>query len=214
MRRPMIDTGRPAMRSDALKRRETIVREARRLFAAQGASVPLEAIAEAGGVGIATLYRNFASRAELTEAVALSILAEMRHAAGRALQALPGTPDDAWRAFLHALVGLDLGALTEALAHPADAEISADVRAAQDDTLGRVADVLTAARAAGLVRADLDPLELVLAVGMITRPQPAAIAASAPHLIPRLTAILEAGLRAATSATSDLPAPDPPGSTP
>lgn len=204
------------MRSDALKRRETIVREARRLFAAQGASVPLEAIAEAGGVGIATLYRNFASRAELTEAVALSILAEMRHAAGRALEALPRTPDDAWHRFLHALVGLDLGALTEALAHPADAEISADVRAAQDDTLGRVADVLTAARAAGLVRADLDPLELVLAVGMITRPQPAAIAASAPHLIPRLTAILEAGLRAVPSAasTSDLTAPDPPGSTP
>lgn len=190
------------MRSDALKRRETIVREARRLFAAQGASVPLEAIAEAGGVGIATLYRNFASRAELTEAVALSILAEMRHAAGRALEALPRTPDDAWHRFLHALVGLDLGALTEALAHPADAEISADVRAAQDDTLGRVADVLTAARTAGLVRADLAPLELVLAVGMITRPQPAAIAASTPHLVPRLTAILEAGLRAAPSAAT------------
>ena len=198
------------MRSDALKRREAIVREARRLFAAQGASVPLETIAEAGGVGIATLYRNFPSRAELTDAVALSILAEMRDAAGRALQTLPDAPDDAWRRFLHALVGLDLGALTEALAHPVDDALSAGVREAQDDTLARVAEVLAAARAAGLVRADLDPLELVLAVGMITRPQPAAIAAAAPQLVARLTAILEAGLRAApaepTTASGTAPA--------
>ena len=190
------------MRADALRRREVIVREARRLFAAHGASVPLEAIAEAGGVGIATLYRNFESRAALTDAVALSILAEMREAAGRALASLPADPDAAWHGFLRALVGLDLGALTEAIAHPVDDAISADVRAAQDDTLARVADVLAAARAAGLVRADLDPLELVLAVGMITRPQPPAIAASTPHLIPRLTAILEAGLRAAPAATA------------
>lgn len=185
------------MRSDALRRREVIVREARRLFAAHGATVPLETIAEAGGVGIATLYRNFESRSALTDAVALSILAEMRGAAGRALHTLPSDPDAAWHDFLRALVGLDLGALTEALAQHVAGEISAPVRAAQDDTLALVAEVLAAARADGLVRADLDPLELVLAVGMITRPQPAAIAASVPHLVPRLTAILEAGLRAA-----------------
>ncbi len=182
------------MRSDAVKRRETLVREARRLFAAHGGAVPLEAIAEAGGVGIATLYRNFESRQALADAVALAIMTDMRDAAASALAQMPGDPAAGWRGFVSVLVDLDLGALTDALAPHVVGAVSGPVREAQQQTLARVAEVLSLARAAGVVRAELDPLELVLAIGMLTRPQPAAIRDAAPHLVPRLMAILDAGL--------------------
>ena len=85
------------MRADAAKRRQLIVQEARRLFAAHGSDVALEAVAEAAGVGIATLYRNFDSRAALADEVALAILADMR-AAGT--EAWPAAGDCRRRAAL------------------------------------------------------------------------------------------------------------------
>jgi len=184
------------MRSDAAQRRATIVREARRLFAAFGGGIPLESVAEASGVGIATLYRNFESRAALTDAVALAILADMQAAAADGLVAMTDDPATAWHGFVARLVELDLGALTDALAHHVADDLSGPVRDAQVETLARVEEVLAAAKAAGIVRADLDALELVLAIGMVTRPQPAAIRAARPQLVPRLVEILEAGMRA------------------
>lgn len=187
------------MRSDALRRRAAIVRAARHQFAAHGAAVPLETIAEASGVGIATLYRNFESRAALADAVSLAILDDMQRAAAEALSQMSARPAQAWRAFLVQLVDLELGALTDALTLPIADDLAADVRAAQDATLARVRDLLDAARAAGLVRAELDALELVLAIGMITRPVPPALRALTPQLVPRLVTIFAAGLASAPS---------------
>ena len=184
------------MRSDAARRRATIVREARRLFAEHGGAVALEAIADAGGVGIATLYRNFDTRADLADAVALSILTDIAQAADLARDGLPSQPRASWHDFLHRLVDLNLGALTEALAQR-DGTLSAEVRTAQREALARVSDVLARARDADVVRAEIDATELIVAVGMITRPQPAAIRDQTPRLTARLTAILEAGLGAA-----------------
>jgi len=183
------------MRSDATRRRENIVREARTLFAAHGAGVPLESVAEAAGVGIATLYRNFESRTALADAVALAILADMGSAAVEALADFRTDPAAAWHTFITRLVDLDLGALTEALAHYVADDLSGPVRDAQVHTLARVAELLTVAQDAGIVRPDLDALELVLAMGMITRPQPEAIRSATPRLVPRLVDIFEAGMR-------------------
>ncbi|MCB0947563.1 MAG: helix-turn-helix transcriptional regulator, partial [Mycobacterium sp.] len=47
------------LRADAERNRERIVVAASRLFAEQGLSVPLEDVARAAGVGVATLYRRF-----------------------------------------------------------------------------------------------------------------------------------------------------------
>ncbi|MCR2815392.1 TetR/AcrR family transcriptional regulator [Microbacterium jiangjiandongii] len=184
------------MRSDAARRRERIIREARALFAAQGGTVALETIAEASDVGIATLYRNFDSRTALADAVALAILTDMRDAAALALARIDADPQDGWHGFVTALVDLDLGALTDALAHHVVGDISGPVREAQEQTLDRIAAVLSAARAAGVVRAEIEPLELVLAIGMLTRPQPEPIRTAVPKLVPRLIAVLEAGLGA------------------
>lgn len=183
------------MRADAARRRTAILREARRLFAAVGSDVALEAVAEAAGVGIATLYRNFESRAALADAVALATFEDMAAAADAALKEIAEHPDEAWSRYVRRLVDLDLGAATAALAEHAGRELTAPVREAQDRTLAGVEQVLAAAGAAGAVRADISALELVLAIGTVTRPQPAVLRAAAPDLVPRLVGILLAGMR-------------------
>ena len=179
------------MRADAARRREAIVREARRLFAAQGGGVALEAVAEAAGVGIATLYRNFESRHALADEVALTILADVGRAADEALATIADSPDDTWAAFVNRLVDLDLGALSAALAE----YVTAAVRQTQTQTLERVEELLDTAKDAGLVREDLQALELIVGIGLLTRPQPAAVSAATPELVPRLVSILLAGMR-------------------
>ncbi len=59
----------PRLRADAAKNRERIIVEARDLYAANGSTVSLEAVARAAGVGIGTLYRHFPTREALAEAV-------------------------------------------------------------------------------------------------------------------------------------------------
>lgn len=185
------------MRSDAAKRRQLIIQEARRLFAAHGSNVALEAVAEAAGVGIATLYRNFDSRAALADEVALAILADMRRACADALDTVGSSPEAAWAGYVQRLVDLDLGALSATLAEFVTDEISGTVRDAQARTLTGVEELLDAVRSAGIVRADIDALELILTIGLITRPLPDAIRAATPHLVPRLVSIVLAGMRPA-----------------
>ena len=183
------------MRADAARRRAELVRAARHLFATDGSDVPLDAVAEAAGVGIATLYRNFPSRAALADEVALAILGDVHDAADAALVAFAADPAPAWQDYVLRLADLELGALSAALAEHLTDDLSAPVRAAQVETLAGVADVLAAARRAGLVRDDLAPLELVLGVGMVTRPLPAAVARDVPELVPRMVDVLLAGMR-------------------
>ncbi|KLL95508.1 TetR family transcriptional regulator [Rhodococcus sp. IITR03] len=182
------------MRADAAKRRQLIVQEARRLFAVHGSDVALEAVAEAAGVGIATLYRNFESRAALADEVALTILADMRAA---------GTPGPGARRCspevrlggLRATAGRTRpGRVSATLAEFVTDEISESVRDARRRR-SRVEELLDAVRSAGIVRPDLDALELVLAIGLITRPLPDAIRAVTPDLVPRLVSIVLAGMR-------------------
>ena len=82
----------PRLRTDAAVNRERLIAEARRLFSAGDAKVSL--VAQAAGVGVATLYRNFPTREALVEAVYRSELddlaadAEPLLAAHKALVAL------------------------------------------------------------------------------------------------------------------------------
>ncbi len=183
------------MRSDAVRRRDALIRAARRGFSIHGGDIALDHVAEAAGVGIATLYRNFPSRAALADQVALSILGDLRTASDEAMRQVARDPEAAWSRYIHRLVGLDLGALSAALTEHLTEGISEPVRAAQEETLAAVGDLLAAVREAGLIRTDLEPLELVLGIGLITRPLPEAVAQDAPDLVPRMVDILQAGMR-------------------
>lgn len=73
--------------------------------------------------------------------------------------------------------------------------MTAAVRDKQSQTLTRVEELLDTAKRAGLVRDDLDALELIVGIGLITRPQPDVVRAATPNLVPRLVSILLAGMR-------------------
>ncbi len=57
------------LRSDARRNRELLTSTAAELFGERGVDVPLEEIARRANVGIGTLYRHFATRDALVEAV-------------------------------------------------------------------------------------------------------------------------------------------------
>jgi AcrR family transcriptional regulator len=79
---PDADGERP-MRSDARRNRERLVVAAREVFAEQGVSASMEAIARKAGVGVGTLYRHFPTRLDVVEAVYEDDVQELSDAAQR-----------------------------------------------------------------------------------------------------------------------------------
>src|SRR5246500_1744385 len=79
-----------SVRSDAQRNREKLLEVATAAFAAaDGRPVSLESIARDAGVGIGTLYRHFANREALVEAVYRTELAEVAAAAEQLLKRHP-----------------------------------------------------------------------------------------------------------------------------
>ena len=74
------------LRRDAERNRDRIVTAARGAFAADGIDVSVEEIARRAEVGVATLYRRFATKEELIDAVLEDALGEICDAAEEALE--------------------------------------------------------------------------------------------------------------------------------
>lgn len=88
------------LRSDARRNHELLVAAAREVFAEQGVDASLEEIARRAGVGIGTLYRHFATREALVEAIFERRIGELV-AIAEAAAAEP----DGWSALVHLLEG-------------------------------------------------------------------------------------------------------------
>lgn len=73
------------LRADAQLNRDRILAAAAELFAERGLSVPLEEIAGRAGVGVATLYRRFPTRADLATAAFERNISRYTTAVDRAL---------------------------------------------------------------------------------------------------------------------------------
>jgi AcrR family transcriptional regulator len=78
-------------RSDARRNRARLVAAARDLFAKRGVDVSVEEITHSAGVGMGTLYRHFATKEELIDAVLDDAFDEILALAREA-----GSADDAW----------------------------------------------------------------------------------------------------------------------
>lgn len=183
------------MRADAARRREALILAARDVLAERGHDAPLDAIAERAGVGIATLYRNFPTRDDLAHAVARRTLDEAGAAADRALAAMTSDPERAWAEFVDTAVRLRLGALIPALIVESYRELPDDVLEIREGTKARVTELVHAAQQAGLVRDDVQPIEVIMAVARLTRPHVRFVDDVVPGLVPRMIAIYLAGLR-------------------
>jgi len=156
---------RPARkpRADALRNRERLVDAAKAAFADVGADVSLEEIARRAGVGIGTLYRHFPMRDAILAAVYRREVQQMADAAAR-LQ-ISETPGEGLHEWMRLFV--DYIATKKVIA-PALGSAGGGVGEIYAASGLRIIDAITLlvdrARAAGDIRADADPADILRAL--------------------------------------------------
>lgn len=159
-------------RADAQRNRDRLLAAAEAALNAHGADASLDDIARAAGVGNATLYRHFPTRAMLIEAVydqRIAALCDLAAELSRSRE--PGRALHEW---LRALV-----------VHIADSRVLAEAFMAAHDSSGgaeppqiaawhraifdAAGPLLSAARGAGSIRPDLDFMELMALTAAVAR---------------------------------------------
>lgn len=182
------------LRADAQRNLDQIVAAARESFAERGVDVPMEEVARRAGVGVGTLYRRFPDREALIEAVVIDALRRMTDLIPAARFAGPG--EALWQ-FLDHCVEYRLGLLQSALqSRIADAiGRNSELHAARETFMKLVEDLVRRARAGGELRADASTGDILLILGLVLRPIPAASAETADAFRRRVLAIAIEGLR-------------------
>lgn len=153
-----------ALRADAQRNRERLLDAAARVFASEGTEASMKEIAKEAGVGIGTLYRHFPTREMLVEATYRSESARLSAAAADLLRELP--PAEALRAWMERF--LDYMAVKRGMAEALRFVLSAagDLRLQTRGLLiDALATLLKAGEQAGEIRAGLDPVDVVMALG-------------------------------------------------
>jgi AcrR family transcriptional regulator len=177
------------VRADAQRNIDALIDAAREVFRVSGVDAPVREITTKAGVGLATFYRHFPERSDLVTAVfrhevdACADTAAILAATYEPLEALVR-----WLRRFTEFVGAKRG-LAAALhsGNPAFELLPAYFRQRFEPALG---SLLAAAAAAGEVRGDVDPLELLHAVSRLCSP------ADVDHAgDERMVALLIAGLR-------------------
>ncbi|MDQ3630721.1 MAG: TetR/AcrR family transcriptional regulator [Actinomycetota bacterium] len=158
----------PARRADAARNREKILEAGRLAFADPGADVSMVEVARRSGVGSATLYRNFATRRDLLEALYIDEVDAVCDAASTIEGDTPGARFAAWlhRFFLYFTSKRHVA--TELLEH---SDLGSPVfGASRDRVLAAGRPLLRAAQDSQEVQAELtleQTLDLVVAIGKI-----------------------------------------------
>lgn len=153
-------------RADSVRNRERLLAAAREVFSAGGSDATLETVARTAGVGIGTLYRHFPTREALFQGVYRHEVDELVAFADRLAE--DPAPADALRRWLHANVGMiaTKKGMLEALAPTVDNSNEVYANSVARLT-GSAGDLMARAVAAGEIRSDVTPEELMRAlVGM------------------------------------------------
>lgn len=148
------------LRADAALNRDRIVDAATELFAARGIAVPLDEVARKAGVGVATLYRRFPTRADLAAATFERNLSRYTEAVDRALG--DADPWQGFRALVYELCQLqasDAG-LRELLTVSFPASSIIEKRAG--GALAKLGTLIERAQDAGSLRPDVVPGDVVV----------------------------------------------------
>jgi AcrR family transcriptional regulator len=155
----------PRKRADARRNEEALLDAAASAFTASGVDVGVREIAAKAGVGVATIYRHFPTRADL-------IIAVYRHqveacaAAGPAMLAEGGSPHAALGRWVHLFV--DFLVTKHGLAHALRSDDAAFHRLHAyfiERLVPVCAELLEAAGAAGEIRPGEDALQLMRGIG-------------------------------------------------
>lgn len=190
------------MRADAARNRERILASARELFLTRGTDVPLDHVAQHAGVSIATFYRRFPDRISLVKAIALGEAAALceRMDATRRHLIVGGdgaAARDAWEAFVLDMAATPEGKLMPLLAAGFSELLAGDpeVWATHERVRSAVQELLRIACTHGLVRAELDPAEIMAFLMVASRPAPLLSEQTTARLTHRLLQVVLAGLR-------------------
>jgi AcrR family transcriptional regulator len=179
-------------RADARSNRSRILAVAEEVFGAGGEAASTEEVARRAGVGIATVFRHFPTKAALLEAVLVERLERLRRRAEEQLDAA-----DAGRAFFDFFAYMVADAATKIAIASAlteeGGEASLATRAA-NDLRRAVGALLDRAQRARAVRDDVE-LPEVYAL-LIGASRAAALAVFEPEVQARALAIIFAGLEA------------------
>ncbi|WP_217242918.1 TetR/AcrR family transcriptional regulator [Streptomyces sp. AC555_RSS877] len=195
----------PPRRRDARRSWELLVAAAQEVFAEQGLEAPLDVIARRAGVGNATLYRHFPTRAALIDAAFRDVLTDTMTAGEQAR-----TASDAWEglnAYLQAVfttLAADRGTndLMTTRLEGVDALQAVHVHNRETVEL-----LLRRGRDEGTVRADVTVEDVLFALAALGRAVPALATATASDAWRRPLALLLAGLQTSPTASRPLPGP-------
>ena len=154
------------LRADAQRNRDKLLAAASDAFAECGTDVSLEAVARRAGVGIGTLYRHFPTRDALVEAAYRAEVEHLARAADELLAEHP--PDEALALWLDRFVEY-------AAAKRGMLEALRSLSAGREDffagtrvqIVGALTTLLDAAHAAGTIRDDVEPGDIMRATGAI-----------------------------------------------
>lgn len=148
-------------RADARANRDRVVRAARAVFAERGTGAEIREIAERAGVGMGTVYRNFANRDELMAAIVGECIDEANGIVDRADSA--PTPLEGIHLLLS--LGWELAEMHGDLIDMIKEQAGAHGHSGRMQA--RIADLLTRAAEAGVVRADVPiPFLTTLLMGL------------------------------------------------
>ncbi|MGW3205996.1 TetR/AcrR family transcriptional regulator [Streptomyces sp. NPDC001135] len=162
---PAGDSPSRGKRADAQRNRQTVLAAAAEVFVTSGVDAPIRQIAARAGVGMATIYRHFPTRADLVTAVYRHQIEECAEA-GPSLLASAASPFDALRQWIDLFVDflVTKHGLADALQSDSDR-----FAALHDYFLDRLlpvcAQLLDAAVEAGDIRPGTQPYELMRGIG-------------------------------------------------
>ncbi|MFV8129925.1 TetR/AcrR family transcriptional regulator [Streptomyces syringium] len=183
----------PRFRAEARRR---IIDAAKQVFQEKGPEAPLEMVARRGGVGIATLYRRFATREDLLREVCLDVMREVTHEVAEATEQEP----DAWgaltRVLHHCVTTHAAGMLPVAAGRFVKTDEVLRTRTEYVDALNGLLD---RARAEGSLRAEVNHVDILLVLSLISRPLPGIEAELGQQLAHRYLRLLIQGLAAPES---------------
>ncbi|HTI00781.1 MAG TPA: TetR/AcrR family transcriptional regulator [Acidisoma sp.] len=150
-------------RADSQRNREKLLEVAKAAFSESGTDISLEEIARRAGVGIGTLYRHFPNRDAILADVYRRGVEQLAAAAAELSSSHP--PLEALRAWMRLFVDYIATKKLIAPALNAMAGGTTELYAASGPVITEAVELLiTRARAAGAIREDVAPLDLLHAL--------------------------------------------------
>jgi AcrR family transcriptional regulator len=155
------------LRADAQRNRDRLLAVAARAFAQDGPDVTLDAIAKEAGVGIGTLYRHFPTREALVEATYRNELARLCDAADDLLARWPA--DQATRQWMDRFI--DYMTTKRGMADALRVVVACGGDPFSESLgrlLGAITTLLAAGGAAGVMRADVQPGDVLASLSGVS----------------------------------------------